>query len=197
MLDVAIGFLAQQLNAHRAARSGVGRAASASFPTWAVATRLVNDKGDSAVPKGGVGFALVNVEEERAAPAQIPEARRVGDRHVMFEPELKLNLSLLFAASDDPSYAHALQSLSTVLTFFQAHSLFTPERNPDLDARVTRLAVSLVTPTYEQLNQLWSFVGGKQLPSALYRVRLVALQDEEPVGVGEPILRIDQAVGMR
>jgi hypothetical protein len=41
---------------------------------------------------------------------------------------------------------------------------------------------------------VWTFVGAKYLPSAVYRVRLVALQDDEPASVAPPITRIDAAV---
>jgi hypothetical protein len=192
MLDVALEFLAQQLNAYRGARTGAGAGAQ-----WVVPTRLVTDKGDSQVPANRVGVALINVEEERALRDQLPESRRVGDRHVVFEPELKLNLVLLFVASDVGGYPAALRSIADILTFFQARPVFTPERDPGLDPRITRLGVDLLTLTYEQLNQVWSFVGGKQLPSAAYRVRLVALQDEQPLGVGVPITTFEHALGSR
>ena len=41
--------------------------------------------------------------------------------------------------------------------------------------------------------QVWAFIGGKQLPSVIYKVRMVALQDRQPA-VGVPITRIDAVV---
>ena len=200
MLDVAINFLAAQLDAYRRARGNLmppGQGEPAK--PWVVPTRIANDKGELLVAKDSIGVALVNIEEERTAPEQLPDVRRIGTRNVVFEPELRLNLTLLFAASDDggKAYGDALKSLSMLLTFFQANPSFSPDRHPALDPRITKLSLKLLTPTYEQLNPLWSFVGGKQLPSALYHARMVALQDEQPASVGEPIVEIDQAVGMR
>ena len=81
-----------------------------------------------------------------------------------------------------------------MLTFFQSHSVFTRARYPGLDPRIEKLGVDLMSLGYEQLNQVWTFVGAKYLPSAVYRVRLVALQDDEPASVAPPITRIDAAV---
>ena len=30
----------------------------------------------------------------------------------------------------------------------------------------------------QRLNQIWAFIGGKQLPSVVYRIGMVVLQDE-------------------
>ena len=81
-----------------------------------------------------------------------------------------------------------------MLTFFQARPVFTRERYAGLDPRIDKLGVDLISPSFEQLNQMWAFVGAKQLPSALYRVRLVALQDAEPASIQAPITAIGSSV---
>jgi Pvc16 N-terminal domain len=68
--------------------------------------------------------------------------------------------------------------------------VFTRERYPGLDPRIEKLGVDLMALGFEQLNQLWAFVGAKQLPAAVYRVRLVALQDDEPAAIRPPITAI-------
>ena len=62
--------------------------------------------------------------------------------------------------------------------YFQAHSSFTFEEYPALDPRIGKLTVELQSLNYEQLNQVWAFIGGKQLPSAIYKFRMVVLQDD-------------------
>ena len=37
---------------------------------------------------------------------------------------------------------------------------------------------------------MWTFIGGKQLPSIVYKVRLVTLQDSEPT-IAAPLTTID------
>jgi|SRR5437879_8414508 len=186
MLDVAVNFLAKELNAYLLARTG------GTFGS-ALLSRIANDTGKWAIPDDQIGVALVSVEEERALKSQLPQTVYADGRHVVLEPELKLNLHLLFAANFK-QYDQGLRQLSHLLTFFQAHTVFTRERYPGLDPRIEKLGVDLISLTFEQLNQLWAFVGAKQLPSALYRVRLVALQDLEPTAVQPPITTIASTV---
>jgi len=186
MLDVAVNFLAKELNAYLLARTG------ATFGS-ALLSRIANDAGKWAIPEDQIGVALVSVEEERALRSQLPQAVYADGRHVVLEPELKLNLHLLFAANFK-QYDQGLRQLSHVLVFFQAHPVFTRERYAGLDSRIEKLGVDLLSPSFEQLNQLWAFVGAKQLPSALYRVRLVALQDIEPAAIQLPITKIGSTV---
>jgi len=179
MLDVAVNFLTKELNSYLVARTG------GTFGS-ALPSRIVSDAGKWAVPDDQIGVALVNVEEERSLKSQVPQAVYAEGRHVVLEPEIKLNLHLLFAANFK-QYDQGLRQLSHVLVFFQAHPVFTRERYAGLDPHIEKLGVDLLTLSFEQLNQLWAFVGAKQLPSALYRVRLVALQDLEPASIQPPI----------
>ena len=186
MIHLAADFLVKEFNAWLAQRTG------GSFGA-ALLTRIATDAGKWAIPDDQIGVALVNVEEERMLKSQLPQASYVEGRHVLMEPELKLNLHLLFAAHFK-QYDQGLRQLSYVLTFFQGHPVFTRERYPALDARIQKLAADLIGLGFEQLNQLWAFVGAKQLPSAVYRVRLVALQDDEPAAIRPPITAIGGSV---
>jgi Pvc16 N-terminal domain len=188
MLHLAAEFLRRELNGWLVQRTG----SNDPFGT-AVLTRIAADTGKWDIPNDRIGVALVNLEEERAVRSQVPQAAYVEGRQVMREPEIKLNLYLIFA-SHFGNYEQALKQLSFVLTFFQGRPVFTPERYPALDARIRKLGVDLMSLGYEQLNQLWAFIGAKQLPSVVYRVRLVALQDDEPATVGAPITRISSSV---
>lgn len=183
MLDIALKFLASELNTYLLTRTGT------EFGAVQLG-RVVDDAGKWAIKEDHLGLALVNVEEERTVKVQVPEPQLVNGRQVLREPVLKLNLYLLFAANFK-LYDVGLQYLSLVLAFFQSHPLFTRDRTPGLDPQIERLAADLQSPGFEQLNQMWAFIGGKQLPSVLYRVRLVLVQDLEPTSIGPPITRIE------
>ena len=185
MLDVAVKFLATELNAFLAARAAI----DSSGVGGAVVSRIGSATNGWDIPEEQILVSLINVEEERAIRPQVPQTVYLDGAHVQLEPELIVNLHLLFAVNFR-DYEAALRQLAHVLTFFQARPVFTRERYPGLDPRIGRLAVDLISLTYEQLNQLWSFLGAKQLPSAVYRVRLVALQDREPMAVHPPILEV-------
>jgi hypothetical protein len=182
MIDQALQFLVSELNTFLLARTGLefGKAELG---------RLVDDTGKWVAKENQIAVALLNVEEERALRAQMPQPSFVGGRQVMLHPELKLNLHVIFAASFQ-QYAQGLRQLSHVLTFFQAHPLFLQDEFPALESRLDRLAVDLISLSYEQLNQVWAFIGGKQVPSVIYRVRMVALQDAEPDAIQSPVTTI-------
>jgi hypothetical protein len=157
-------------------------------------TRIVDEAGKYAFPEDALGVTLIDIDEERTFKAQLPSHTYVDGQHVVQQPELKLNLHVMFAAHFR-QYDEALKYLTMVLTYFQAHAVFTPTTHPGLDARIEKVTVELESLSYEQLNQIWAFIGGRQLPSAVYRVRMVVLQDREPIMVGPPIRTITATLG--
>ena len=186
MIDIALKFLAAELNAYLFARTG-------SAQGGLTFGRLVDDTGKVAITDQSLGAALVNIDEERVLKSHVPDSVLINGRHVVLQPELKLNLTILIAAHFS-QYEIALRQLSWVLTFFQAHPGFTRDRHPGLDPRIERFTVELQSLAYEQLNQLWAAVGGKQLPSVVYRVRLVAVQDVEPGSIQPPVSEVSAGI---
>ena len=182
MIDVAVKFLVAEVNSYLFARTG-------SDSGGVDLGRLVDDAGKWTIKANSVGAAVVNIEEERTLKSQVPDATFVDGRQVVLQPDLKVNLHIIFVANFQ-AYDIALRQLSWILTFFQSHPGFRRSQYPNLDARIERLSAELLSLTYEQLNQLWAAIGGKQLPSVLYRVRLVALQDTEPAAIQRPITAI-------
>lgn len=188
MLDAAVRFLADEVNSYLQRQT-------ASSVVQVVPGGLVDDAGKWAIKEGSLGLALVNVEEERVLRSQVPDRILRNGSHIVQSPELKLNLQVVFAARPNSipnpnPYVQSLRYLSYVLTFFQAHPAFTPDEYPALDAGIEKLTVELISYGPEQLNQVWAYIGAKYLPSAVYRVRMVVLQDDEPQGIGPPIKTI-------
>ncbi|HET9439771.1 MAG TPA: Pvc16 family protein [Longimicrobiales bacterium] len=187
MVDLALVFLTDELNTFIASRMGPGLRADL--------TRIVDDAGRYVLTEP-IGVHLIAVEEERAFRAQLPTVTHVNGRDIMQQPELQLNLYVLVAANNT-TYRVALGHLALVLTFFQAHSVFTADQYPALDARIAKLTVELMSLSFEQLNQVWAAIGAKQLPSVVYKVRTVVVQDVEPAGIQIPITSINSALLQR
>lgn len=186
MISVALQFLRDEVNSWLASRTGV--------PSTVVAlSRIVDENGKYAFSEDTVALSLVCFEEERVLRGQTPEYTLKGGQHVMNQPELSVNLTVMFA-SNHRNYDQALKHLSFILTFFQAAARFTRESHPALDARVDRLLVELLTLTYEQQSHIWTIVGGKMLPNALYRVRLLPMRDDAPVRVQPPVVEVQSTV---
>jgi len=49
----------------------------------------------------------------------------------------------------------------------------------------------LYTPTFEDLNYIWGTLGGKQYPSALYKLSLVTIYHNRPVAEAPNLNEVD------
>ncbi|MEL6588792.1 MAG: DUF4255 domain-containing protein [Bacteroidota bacterium] len=136
---------------------------------------------------------LVNIEEESALK-NTRNVRKTPTGLEYIKPPVHLNLYLLFSSlpeKDDKedSYEYALHRLSLVIEFFQARQAFSLFNSPnssladddtvtDAEKEELRLFMELYTLTFEQINHLWGSLGGKQVPSVMYKARLVKIQRE-------------------
>jgi len=141
----------------------------------------VNDSSNSLINK--IVITLINVEEEKVLK-NTPVYRIIDTETIYRNPPLFMNLYILIC-STSTAYDNALILLSRVLQFFQGQKVFTqqnsPQNNqPGLGIENFKLIFDLYSPTFEETNFLWSTLGGKQLPSLIYKVRLITLEREEP-----------------
>ena len=118
-------------------------------------------------------LSLVNIEEDRAT--RTPTNRVKTATEAQFKnPPLLLNFYVLFSINK-PQYDDCLKWLVHIITLFQYQKRFSPVTHPHLDSRIEELSIELYTLNFEQVSHLWSTLGGKYLPSALYKVRQVSV----------------------
>lgn len=128
-------------------------------------------------------ISLVNIEEESTLKNQSP-LRRFSVSNAIYEnAPVYLNLYVLLTCNYfGDGYLLALRRLSLVIQFLQAKNSFSsastvsgstdPDDNLDL-----RFTMELYTLTFEQINHLWGSLGGRQVPFAMYKLRLVAISE--------------------
>jgi hypothetical protein len=193
MLDIALKFLTSELNTYLSTRM-----TPPDDGEFVKMSRLVGDDGKYILTlTNKIAASIINIEEDRIFKAQTPDHIYTNGQHVVVEPELKLNLHVIFAANfatqssgKDDSYSEALKYISYVLMFFQSHPAFTSAEYPALDPSIEKLTAELQSLSYEQLNQVWAFIGAKQLPSVIYKIRMVSLQSAVPASIQPPITKI-------
>jgi hypothetical protein len=161
-----------------------------------VLSNVAKQNGEWAIPQDKVGMSLINIEEERVFKEQQFNYRNQNGDFEQYNPEIKLNLYVLFCAnfvntSSDVNYKEGLKQLSYIISFFQGKNVFTPDNTPSMDANLQRLIVELYSYTFEQQYNFWSILGAKYLPSVLYRIRLVTYQEKRLLNQGAPILQMD------
>ncbi len=99
-------------------------------------------------------------------------------------PEVWLNVYLLFGANRT-DYISALNYISRVIGFFQRKHAFTTAELQDAVGdsivvelpNVDKIIFDIYSMSFEELSQLWGIIGGKYIPSVLYKVRLALIQE--------------------
>lgn len=138
-----------------------------------------DDVGD--LLKDGVALTVINLAEE-ATLKNFPNHTIENTKTIYRNSIVNLNLYILFSANRD-KYVNSLKDISKIIEFFQGKRLFTQantifNRSTSAMSNVDnfRFTVELYTPTFEELNYIWGTLGGKQLPSALYKVSMIQIE---------------------
>lgn len=181
MIHEALRFLVAQLNEYLFNKMGVAN--------LVIRQRLVRGDGTEVnISNNRIVCQLVNVEEERVGKAQVPLAPPVNSGFPVRNPEIRLNLSVMFTSvggdgsPDDPEsdaqYETCIQMLALVIQFFQYRHYFTTENSPSLPVAIENLVVELYPITLENQNYLWASLGAKYRPSVVYKVRLITVFED-------------------
>jgi hypothetical protein len=105
---------------------------------------------------------------------------KIDTRVIYKNPPLYVNIYILIAANMR-EYADNLKMITLIMQFFQAQNYFTPLTYPGLDSRIAQINADLFTLNFEQINHIWSTLGGKYLPSVMYKIRQLVVEDENAV----------------
>lgn len=181
----ALYFLKNQLNSYLKFQLGE------DYSDTAFISNPVTQDGSAANNTSDrVLLTLTNVEEERIGKQPLPPVKAVNGQDVRVNPEVNLNLYVLFI-SNRSNYEESLKFVSHVVKFFQGKNVFTAQNSPELDESIQRLIVELSTVSYEQLNNLWGAMGAKYIPSVLYKVRMLSIQSDQPLYSPEVITSVE------
>jgi hypothetical protein len=165
-------------------------------PSLAVLSGLTDASG-AAIPEATDKLAvfLVNVERE-ASPVRGPRWVDGGqDRLAALAAPLHLNLLVMFAANfSGANYNEGLKLIAGVAAFFQSRPVFTHLNTPALHPDIERLSMEMETLSITDLSNLWGVLGGRYVPSVLYRMRLLSIDGEvierQPTRVERPLTQV-------
>lgn len=148
--------------------------------------KLINlvDAGGAPVAEAADRLAvfLVNIEREVIPTRGL---RRIDagqpERVAMVRAPVHLNLLVMFAANiSGATYNEALKLIEHTIRFFQGRSVFTPLNTPGLDPQIEQLTLEIENLSTTDLSNLWGVMGGRYVPSVLYRLRLIEIDGQEP-----------------
>jgi len=127
-----------------------------------------------------VSILLVRIEEDTALrkPDRYERVSSAGARQ-RAEPEIRMNLWVLFVAKFPDDYGQSLHQLSRLVRYFQNHRVFNQENSPNLKPEISQLVLELITSSFSEQNEIWGALRSAYQPSALYKVKLIVFQDDD------------------
>ncbi|WP_167619845.1 DUF4255 domain-containing protein [Maribellus sediminis] len=145
--------------------------------------------------EGKVIISLLNIEEETTLK-NFSSTRVVNNKTEYRNPPVNLNLYLLVAANCS-TYDISLSSISRTIEFFQGKKIFTSSNTVYNRSNASfgvldhfKFVVELFTPGFEVLNNIWGTLGGRQLPSVIYKVQIIQIERDKKLASSEVITHI-------
>lgn len=139
--------------------------------------------------KDSVLLTIVNIEEEKTLKNDPFYVRRndpqEGIQIDKRNPTIYINLYLLVSCS--AQYSKALDRIGAVMEYFQGKNVFTADTADPSDQyppNIEKIILDLYSLNFEQVNHLWGVLGGRYVPSMLYKLRLVPIQANRKNKVG-------------
>lgn len=170
MIYESLHFLTSCLNSYMQRKFG-------AVDNSVVLSRLVeNDGASTEEATNKLVLSLINVEKDSLVqPFSTSSYNTSGQTSVSASP-IYMNLHVILAANyKGKNYAEALRVLSRGMSFFQDYSVFDHQSNPDMPSGLEKLIVDVENVKIHDMNNLWSSIGTKYVPSVLYKVRTVGL----------------------
>jgi hypothetical protein len=137
---------------------------------------------DAGVAESNVLLSLINIEEE--VLWRDPENYFKRDPSIVYKnPPMHFNTTIAFGAylpnlnNLGTNYEGSIAKIQKVIGFFQRQNVFERTNFPDLPNGIEKLNFELVNLNLEQLHHLWSMLGGKYIPSVVYKMRMVAIDE--------------------
>ncbi|NCT94940.1 MAG: DUF4255 domain-containing protein [Chitinophagaceae bacterium] len=138
-----------------------------------VLSGIINQDGTVAIQgENKVLLTLINLEKE---PSVKSNASAGGARtFANTSSAMSINLYVLFSAYfTGANYGEALRFLSFVIAFLQEKNAFTQGNTPRLDTGIEKLTFEMESLGSEKLNNVWSTLGAKYMPSVVYKIRML------------------------
>ena len=139
---------------------------------------LETPTGDSL--SNSIVMTVINIEDQRASGFLFQLKRNLGFGNTISSPANLFNFYILFSCNySGLDYELALRRIDLINRFFHDKPLFAGattvgNANNNLNAGVPNdFKMEFCNLTFIENNQLWSSLGGRQVPSVLYKLRFM------------------------
>lgn len=193
MIYEAIQIISEQLNNY------LTSAGLSNLVTLQNVAMLETSEDNASKLNGKVILTLINLEEESTL-RNLPNYKVIDKQTTEYRnPPVNMNIYLLVSANCN-TYTNSLRAISKTIEFFQGKKVFTSENTTyeekeDFDVLGSfKLIVELYTASFEQLNHVWGTLGGRQLPSVIYKIQLVEIDRKALLGAEKVILHVNDTL---
>ncbi|MGD9557163.1 MAG: DUF4255 domain-containing protein [Mangrovibacterium sp.] len=177
MIYPILKFLTGQLNQYM---DEVKKATDGVTSPVVLLESIVNIEESKLREKNNLLLFMVNLSEEASMKNHPAYVRQTEEEAVYKNPPLNLNVYVVVTALMT-NYENELRYLTHALRFFQGKPVFTHQNSVSqvegLPDRF-RIILDLYSLSFEQINYLWSTLGGKQHPFVCYKLRMVEVERE-------------------
>lgn len=165
MIYFALKIIAESLNSYLKTKFALNK-------DKVVLSEIIDkDSNDAATDRDKIALTLVNLQLEK-------NIQKTTYNNIS-NPPIHLNLFLLFSVyfGEDGSYEEALKELSSIISFFQSNHVFNHQNTPDLHNNIDKLVFEFMNHDMQNLSYIWGMLGGKYVPSVLYKVRMITIEE--------------------
>jgi len=168
MIDSVVQTVANELNEFFRLKFGIQE-------DRVVISNLVNQDGSLAIKDDNrIIISLAMIQEEKMGAYKSAGSISPGGVKPVY-----LNLFLLFSASfNEKLNIDALKFISAVIAFFQNKPVFNQQNSSTLNEGLEKLSFEISNMSVQEQSNLWSAIGAKYLPSILYKVRVVTIDEK-------------------
>ena len=177
MIYPILKFLTEQLNQYI---DQVKKANDTLTSPVVLLESIVNLEESKIKEKNNLLLFIVNISEESAMKNHPGFVQSGTEETIYRNPPLNLNLYVVVTAVM-ANYENELRYLSHVLRFFQGKQVFTHQNSVSQVEGMPdgfKIILDFYSLSFEQINYLWSTLGGKQHPFVCYKLRMVEVERE-------------------
>lgn len=169
VIDAALSLTAKRLNGHLAGRFEAAE-------DLVVLAPLTDPEGKpSDITRNRLALFVTNITEDPMPRRGHATGASIIGRAAE-APPLHLDIYAMLAAAHDPNiYGEGLKMLSAALMFFQTYPVMTPQNTPDMPRELQQLSFEISNLRPEEMGQMWGNLGGRYVPSVMFKIRTVTL----------------------
>ncbi|MEY8199860.1 MAG: DUF4255 domain-containing protein [Colwellia sp.] len=154
-----------------------------------VLTSMIDQSGQPTLANNALGLALYRIVEDRESESEYRPTLSASE----FEqrrPPVIISLEFVIAANFN-DYSESLKYISAAIAFFQSQNYFDQRSNPQMAADMRPFSVALYTQSVSDHNHAWGLFGGRYMPSVMYHLRSIDIQEQQIGGIDTLVENIE------